>query len=32
MTFGQPLAQAWRQQQLLIAVVREEVLRHPGMV
>ena len=32
MTLGQPLAQARRQQQLLITITREEVLRHPGMV
>jgi hypothetical protein len=32
MPFGQPLAQARRQQQLLIAVAREEVLRHLEMV
>ena len=29
---GQPLAQARRQQQLLLAITRDEVLRHPGMV
>jgi hypothetical protein len=29
---GQPFAQARRQQQLLVAVAREEVLRHPRMV
>ena len=32
MPIGQPLAQARRQQQLLIAITREEVLRHPEMV
>ena len=32
MPLGQPLAQARRQQQLLIAITREEVLRHPEMV
>jgi hypothetical protein len=32
MTFRQPLAQAWRQQQRLIAVARKEVLRHHEMV
>ena len=29
---GQPLAQARRQQQLLLAITRQEVLRHPGIV
>jgi hypothetical protein len=29
---GQPLAQARRQQQLLLAITRQEVLRHPRMV
>ena len=29
---GQPLAQARRQQQLLLAITREEVLRHTGIV
>src|SRR5690348_255774 len=29
---GQPLAQARRQQQLLLAITRDEVLRHPEMV
>ena len=28
---GQPLPQAGRQQQLLIAITRKEVLRHPEM-
>jgi hypothetical protein len=28
----QPLAQTRRQQQLLLAITRDEVLRHPGMV
>jgi hypothetical protein len=32
MPFRQPLAQARRQQQLLIAITREEVLRHPEIV
>ena len=32
MPLRQPLAQARRQQQLLIAITREEVLRHPEMV
>jgi hypothetical protein len=32
MPLGQPLAQARRQQQLLVAVTRKEVLRHPEMV
>ncbi len=30
--FGQPLAQARRQQQLLIAIAGDEVLCHAGMV
>jgi hypothetical protein len=30
--FGQPLTQARRQQQLLVAITCDEVLRHPGMV
>jgi hypothetical protein len=29
---GQPLAQARRQQQLLLAIARQEVLRHPGIL
>ena len=29
---GQPLAQARRQQQLLLAITRQEVLRHTGIV
>jgi hypothetical protein len=29
---GQPLAQTRRQQQLLITVTRDEVLRHPGIL
>jgi hypothetical protein len=29
---GQPLAQARRQHQLLLAVTRKEVLRHPGIL
>ena len=29
---GQPLAQARRQQQLLLAITRQEVLRHPDIV
>jgi hypothetical protein len=28
----QPLPQARRQQQLLLAIARNEVLRHPGIV
>ena len=32
MPLRQPLAQARRQQQLLLAITRDEVLRHPGMV
>jgi hypothetical protein len=28
----QPLTQARRQQQLLLTITRDEVLRHPGMV
>ena len=32
MTVGQPLAHAQRQQQLLLAIARDEVLRHPEMV
>src|SRR4051794_37102363 len=32
MPIGQPLAQARRQQQLLVAITREEVLRHPERV
>jgi hypothetical protein len=29
---GQPLAQARRQQQLLLAITRQEVLRHAGIL
>ena len=32
MVSGQPIAQARRQQQLLLAITRDEVLRHPGIV
>jgi hypothetical protein len=32
MPFRQPLVKARRQQQFLIAITRDEVLRHPGMV
>ena len=32
MVLGQPLAQARRQQQLLLAIAPDEVLRHPDMV
>jgi hypothetical protein len=32
MVLGQPLAQARRQQQLPIAITRDEVMRHPGIV
>jgi hypothetical protein len=32
MPLRQPLAQARRQQQLLLAITRQEVLRHPDIV
>ncbi len=32
MPLGQPLTQARRQQQLLLTITTEEVLRHPGIV
>ncbi len=32
MPLGQPIAQTRRQQQLLITITRDKVLRHPGIV